>query len=550
MRNKTVTKRFRAARAGRIAAAAAVLCWGAGAAAQSAVPAVILDVQRFEVAGDLPLTPAEVEETLRPHLGVHRDLATLEAAAAALENRVREMGFAFHRIIVPAQKPAGGVVRLQVLRFPLGAVEVKGNEHFSEANVLAALPGLVPGSSPDVREIGREIALANEHPARRLAVIMKEGQAPDTVDAEVRVRDAAPGQTLVSLSGQTRDQYDEINRNTGYTRVSIAHQRSDLFDLDHALTAVYTTSPDETRKVGQLGLFYWIPLYGHHASVQFHYTRSDVNTGVIGAGLSGADFNVSGRGEFLGVRATYDLPKWGSTAQTLSAALEDKHYASSVGLNIGAVALALPTPDIHARPISLRYALREQQAWGSLGGYLEYAINTHGGSGNHAAAYTATRPRAGFHWEARRFGIDAATQWSGWELAARFRGQYSYSSLIPGEMFGVGGPGTVRGLRDREITGDKGYALTLEARGPAIVDTLRPVVFYDQGRVVLNSAYGLQASSEAVSSVGVGLRWTWSNHLEAAPDLAHVIDGVAPSGTVPGTQAGRSKLTFNLLYRF
>ncbi len=117
-------------------------------------------------------------------------------------------------------------------------------------------------------------------------------------------------------------------------------------------------------------------------------------------------------------------------------------------------------------------------------------------------------------------------------------------------MFGVGGPGTVRGLRDREITGDKGYALTLEARGPAIVDTLRPVVFYDQGRVVLNSAYGLQASSEAVSSVGVGLRWTWSNHLEAAADLAHVIDGVAPSGTVPGTQAGRSKLTFNLLYRF
>ena len=228
--------------------------------------------------------------------------------------------------------------------------------------MLAALPGLVPGSSPDVREIGREIALANEHPARRLAVIMKEGQAPDTVDAEVRVRDAAPGQTLVSLSGQTRDQYDEINRNTGYTRVSIAHQRSDLFDLDHALTAVYTTSPDETRKVGQLGLFYWIPLYGHHASVQFHYTRSDVNTGVIGAGLSGADFNVSGRGEFLGVRATYDLPKWGSTAQTLSAALEDKHYASSVGLNIGAVALALPTPDIHARPLSLRYALREQQA--------------------------------------------------------------------------------------------------------------------------------------------------------------------------------------------
>lgn len=533
-----------------LAALAVAAGLGDPAWAQPRDPSVILEVKRFEVAGELPLTPAEVDETLRPHLGLHKDLATIEAAATALENRVRELGFAFHRIIVPAQKPVDGVVRLQVLRFPLGSVEVKGNEHFSAENVLAALPGLVPGTSPDVRELGREIALANEHPAKRLALVMKEGQATDTVDAEVRVRDASPAQTIVSLTGQTRDQYDEINRNTGYTRLSVAHQRSDLFDLDHALTAVFTTSPDEVRKVSQLGLFYWIPLYGYNTSLQFHYTRSDVNTGVIGAGLSGADFNVSGRGEFLGVRATYDLPKWGGTAQTLSAALDDKHYTSSVGLNIGAVSTALSPPDIHARPVSLRYALRDQQSWGSIGGFLEYAVNTHGGSDNTAAAYAATRARAGFHWEVRRYGLDASTQWSDWTLSARYRGQYSHSTLIPGEMFGIGGPGTVRGLRDRELTGDKGHALTLEAQGPALVDTLRPVIFYDQGRVVLNTANGIQPSSEAASSIGAGLRWTWRNHLEAAADLAHVIDGTRPVGTVPGTRAGRSKITFNLLYRF
>lgn len=523
-----------------------------GAVAAQTAPAgeVLLEVGRFEIVGDNPLSAGETEATLAPFLGVHRSVATLEAAATALENRLRDQGYSFHRVIVPAQKPSAGVVRLEMFQFPLANVEVTGQNHFSPENIRRSLPGLVSGTSPDINEMSRELGLANEHPSKRLTVVLKESTKTDALDAEIRVRDSAPSLGFASLVAHTRDAYDVINKNTGYSRLTMGYQNSNLFDRDHALTASFTTSPEHFDRVAQYGLFYAIPFYGYNTSLQFHYTRSDVNTGAIGIG-GGAFFNVNGRGEFMGARLTYSLAKLGEFAQNVSLGIEQKHFDGNLGFN----GLPIPQTASGDRPLTLRYAARTDQLWGGFGVHVEYITNLPGGPGNDDAGYRAARIPNGatLNWNAIRYGLDASYLAGAWNLSARFRGQHTRSLLLPGELFGIGGVASVRGLREREFTGDMGYTFTFEALGPALVDTLRPAFFIDHGYASLRkpaSADLTAANSETAASIGVGVRWNWKRQLDVSVDLAHVLNGTGSSGTVPGTTPGASKLLLSVFYRF
>ena len=514
---------------------------------QASAPAtdtVLLDVKRFVVEGDNPLSASETEAVLAPHLGQHRSLNTLEAAAKALEAAIRDQGFSFHRVIVPAQRPVGGELKLQVLRFTLHEVTVTGNQHFSTENILRSLPALEPGTSPDIREIGRQLSLANEHPSKRLAIRIKESPKRDALDAEVRARDVPPMQTFVGLTGGTRDVDNTINHNTGYTRLTVGHQQSNLFDRDHTLTLAYTTSPEHVDRVMQLGAFYWLPLYGYHTSLSAYWTKSDVDTGTIGT--TGGDFDVSGRGEFWGVRATYALPRMGLVSQLVSVALDDRYFNSDLGFQ----GTPLPSVNVGSRPLSLRYLARAEMPEGAIGGYVEYLANVGGGRSNDDAAYNNARSGAAKDWEAFRFGLDATYPLAGgWALTGRLRGQYADEALIPGEQFGLGGVGSVRGLRDREVSGDRGYTINLEAHAPRLAWGIVPFVFYDAGyRKHVVPVIGIPPSDSA-SSAGVGANWAGERKLEVSASLAYVLNGVSLD-TAPATDSGHVKLNFSLFYRF
>lgn len=510
--------------------------------AQGAQPAgpVLLEVKRFVVEGGNPLSAQETDAVLSPHLGPHSSLSTLEAAARALESAIRARGYAFHRVIVPAQRPTGGELKLQILQFALSEVTVTGNQHFTAENIMRSVPSLETGKSPEVNELGRQLSLANQHPSKRIAIRIKESQKRDHLDAEVQVRDAPTTQTFASLTGHSRDFDNTINRNTGYTRLTIGHQAGNLFDRDHVLTLAYTTSPDHMNKVSQFGVFYWLPFYGYNTTLNAYYTKSDVDSGSIG--LGGQSFDVSGRGEFWGLRATYALGKTGNFSHDLSLALDSRYFESSVGFS------GTPLPDltVGSLPLSLRYTARHEQIGTSVGAYAEYVANTGGGRANDQASYSANRAGAQRGWDAIRWGADANHGFAGgWALNGKLRGQYSNEPLIPGEQFGLGGVGSVRGLRDREVSGDKGYTLNVEAHAPQVLPGLTPFVFYDHGfRRHVMQVPGI-AMQDSATSIGLGLRWNWQKKLDVTAAYANVVNGIAG-----GTPQGHNKLHFTFFYRF
>lgn len=517
-----------------------------GAAAMAATPGeVLLVVSRFDVTGPNPLGADETAAVLGAHLGEHRSLASLEAGALALENALRERGFAFHRVIVPAQRPEGGVVRLEVLRFSLGNVNVSGNQHFTSANILRSLPALTPGVSPDVVELARQLSLANEHPSKRLTVTMRESKDADALDAEVAVRDVKPAHFFAGLVGNSRDQYNLVNRNTGYTRLTLGFQHGNLFDRDHVGTLAYTTSPENFDAVQQYAAYYSLPVYALSSQVSAYYVQSDIDTGSIPVG--GLPFNVSGRGKFYGGRITYTLPRVADTTQLLSVAYDVRSFDNTVG----APGLVLPGTPVTTRPLSLRYQARAERQWGGASGYLEYAVNV---SGSDTGNFAAARAGATDDWNAWRLGFDANYALGTWVLSTRVRGQFTGDYLIAGEQFGLGGAASVRGLREREYAGERGYSATVEGIGPALFRGVRPVVFFDHGYAYQRAAPapvpGAITGGQYASSAGVGARWNWQRQLDVSSDLAYVLDGIPGSPGTEGTSRGHVKLHFSVYYRF
>lgn len=482
-------------------------------------------VHGFTIEGELPIPADAAQRVLAAHTGNAVGLDELRAAAKALEALLSERGYAFYRVTLPPQT-IEATVRLLVLPFKLAQVTVEGNQHFSTENILAGLPTLKPGESPNVAAVARNRAHVNEHPSKQVEVTFRQSRAPDAVDADVRVQDSQPARVYVSAQN-TGDQP------TGRWRTSVGIQHGNLFGRDHQLSASYTTSPDHLHDVQQYGAFYTVPFYTAGGSLTGFATRSKVDSGTI----AGA-FNVSGRGEFLGMRWRQHLDPQGAYSHAIEAGVEDRFFDNSVLFGPSQIGV-----DVRTRPLTLGYQGRWDGVGAVLRGTLDHARNLGGGSDNDDSAYAANRAGATTHWSAWRYSLEGSTLAGGWTLTARLRGQHSGDALVPGEQFALGGAGWVRGLAEREGTGDKGHVINFEALTPPLAEGLRLLLFADAGATRNNLAGALPARQGAASA-GLGVRYQWRSSLSVSMDLASVLNGAG------NTSSHSHKLHVALAYRF
>src|SRR4029077_12077726 len=126
-------------------------------------------------------------------------------------------------------QPLGGTVKLRVLRFSLANILVSGNRHFQADNVLASLPALRKGASPNLFEVARNRAAANEHASKQVEITFRQSEIPDSVEADVAVQDPPPQSVFFGLNniGEKR---------TGFYRATVGYQHSNLWNRDHSVT--------------------------------------------------------------------------------------------------------------------------------------------------------------------------------------------------------------------------------------------------------------------------------------------------------------------------
>ncbi len=484
-------------------------------AQDAAVPAPKFEIKRFDVAGDSILGAELVQRLVAPFTGGNKDFSDVQRALEALEGEYRRRGYGVIQVALPEQDITRGVVRFNIVQPKIGKVTVEGNEHFSEANVRRALPSVKEGETPNSGEIARNLQITAEHPVKQTSVLLRSGANEGVVDVNVRVTDSRPWRLVATLD-------DSGTSDTGYTRLGLGFQHTNLFDRDHTLSLQYITSPDKLDQVSIYGFGYRIPYYHLNSSLDLFAGYSDVDSGTVG-GL----FTVSGSGTIFGGRWSYYLPKWDDIEHKTYAGLDYRAYKNNVTLGgIGFV------PDITVHPVSVGYAGVKRMTASEWSFNAALSANIPGGNDGTAADFRRTRINANENYVILRAGTSFAHAFRNeWQARVALTAQYTEDSLIPGEQFGLGGVDTVRGYLPREAANDRGYAAQLELYTPNFAGRIglddkwrtRLVGFYDFGAVSRNNALPGEQAGKHLASAGIGLRLSFGKNVSLRVDLAQIL---------------------------
>ncbi len=515
----------------------------AGADARGALASVA--VQRYALEGNTLIPAERLLPLLQPYTGVVA-LAQLRAAAATVQDAYRDAGYGGVVAFLPEQELVGGTVRIRVVEGRLSRISVQGAVQFSPDNIRASLPTLATGRTPLVRRIDAEIQMANENPAKNVQVLLQPGTGAGDIVAQVTVTERPVLRATARLDNTG-------GKTIGRWRAALGFQHANVLDADHILAMELQTAPEDTAAVRVFSGSYRAPLYGRAMALDGYFAWSDIDAGKVGT--AAGDLQFSGKGGIAGARASWYLPRWGNVDQRLVAGLEAREYRNSCTIaGLPQAACGAAGASVSLQPMSLTYTSQAQGTWRwglSLGLHANAGL---GGSNGSQADFEAVRSGAKKRYALARWSAQASgplAEWGG--VALRYSGQASGGPLVPGEMFGAGGANSVRGFEERELAGDSGNVLSLEASGPNLLKgvkalagaDLRPIVFVDTGQVGNADDAQCRAGRTrcAISGYGLGLRGAWN-------DWQLRLDAAAAGSDGATTAKGDLRAHVALLYNF
>jgi hemolysin activation/secretion protein len=533
-------QRFARLFAGSVLAMAVSAAWAQATVAAPADDVVRFAITRFEVGGNTLLPQEDVERAVAPFTGPGRDFGDVQRALEALEALYHERGYNVVTVQLPEQELNGGVVRLNVLQTRIGKVSVSGNRAFDSANIRRSLPALVEGQTPNLKNISANLKLANENPAKRVKLSLEGGQVEDTVDARIEVEDERPWTVMANFDNTG-------TRETGKTHAGAVLQHANLWGRDHVASLQYTTTVEEPSQVGVWGIGYHVPFYAQGGALDLYASYSDVDSGVVTAGLF--DLAVSGRGAVYGARYSQVLAKRLLAGRELEGRIvygfETKAYKNSVRLfdqDFG--------NDVTVRPLSIGYVGRVGLDNGEANFTATLLRNIPGGSRGSKEDFAAARAGARAGYTALRF----AGAWthalgaSDWQARLFANGQYSGDALVSGEQFGMGGSTSVRGFEERALSLDTGAGLNLELYTPNLCSRAgwqcRLLGFYDAAWGKRNDALPGELRSTSIAAAGLGLRFVAGRAASVQVDYGAVVK----EGAVGGAGNGRLHVRVGLAY--
>ena len=513
----------------RCALWAALLIAAVPVQAQEAQPRV--QVEQFLVTGNTLLPQTKLDAALAPFKG-ERSMAELNRAAQAVQELYRQAGYGAVIAYVPEQMAGpAGTTTIAVLEGQVARVVVSGNQRFSELNIRRSLPLLAEGRTPQVVGLDSQIKLANENPAKQVAVSLEAGQAPGEVYANVLVTEQPVQRWIVSVDNTG-------NASTGRLRANLAYQHAALWDLDHVLGLQFQFAPEKPRAVAVLSASYRVPLYAQGMSFDAFLAHSNVDGGSTGTAAGPLQF--SGQGDIAALRLTKYLQRQGEVEQRLAVGFDQRAYKNECsigGLPSGACGNAGESVTVH--PLSLEYSV-QRESDNPVNLTLAFMHNLAlGGRFGGPENFDAVRPGASRNYNIGRVNFSGSTQVAPqWQVQARLSAQYSRNALVPGEQYGVGGASSVRGFEEREIVGDRGLYGSVELHAPQFTETansalagLRVLAFADAGKVhnLLGTPCLVNSSSCDLASFGVGGR-LGVGRLQVRLDVAHTVKAAARTG--------------------
>lgn len=492
-----------------------LLACGTADAENTSQPDDHFDLLELRVKGNTLLERREIERTVYPFLGENKNIDTVEQARSALEEAYHTKGFQTVAVDIPEQDVVGGVVRLEVTEGKISRLRVTDSRYFSLGSIKTKVPELAEGNVPNIPVMQKQLAdLGRQSSDRTVVPILRAGETPGTLEADLKVIDQLPLHGKFEINGRNV---------SGTSRLrAIASLRYDnLWQKFHSASFMYQTAPEKPDEVEVFVGTYVMPIPDTDTRLALYAVRSSSDSQIASAGA----LSVIGIGNIYGARIVTPLPGRDNYFHTLTVGVDYKSFDEDLFL-IGADTLKTP---ISYLPFMAQYTgyLTTEKSRLSFNTGLSLSIR---GLGNDAQEFSDKRFGARPNYMIFSGGIDYRRMlpW-GMDMVGRVTGQIASSPIISNEQYAIGGDESVRGYHEIQVLADHGIQGSLELLTPHLlpaseawgfVNKLKGLVFVDAGRGWLQSVLpGVESQYSLVGS-GFGFRLQAWKYLVANFDVA------------------------------
>jgi len=478
-----------------VAIGAAACCALAGVAAAqpasaappaAAAPQPRYFIEAFDVIGNTLLDRLTVDKAVYRFLGPDRTIDEVEQARRALEQEYQRRGYQAVSVQTLGVAPDNeAVVQFQVTENTIGQLKVTGAKYFSGRQILAQVPALRQGQSPNLMEAQAQLARLDRNGDRRITPKVTVGQQPGTVDIELQVEDKLPYHASITAS-------NDYAPNTSELRVLTQLRATNLWQRGHQFSFSYLVAPYRRDDAEVFAGSYLIPIYNSRWSLLIYGYRSNSNVALLGGA------NVLGNGFAVGARGVLALPTAGRWSQSLNFGADYKDFTQDVRVP---GADPIPSP-IRYIPLVASYSAQRIGDRSTLGATLSVTagarafddtlrVTQRNGAVFTEDAFQTSRVGARENFVHANLEVDwQRTLADDTRIAIRTAGQLSDSPLVSNEQFSAGGLTSVRGYLLSESVGDDGASGQFELISPSFakslgksVQDLRIYVFTDAGFV-------------------------------------------------------------------
>lgn len=475
--------------------------------------------------------PQKVGDVLTGYLGGSVSLASLDKMIKATIRAYRNSDRPVVDVMLPEQDITSGVVQLVVVEGKLNRIRVEGVDADTEA-YIRSMVDLKKGEVIDNRDVMENLNWLNRSPYRKVDLVYAPGYEFGTTDIILNTLETDPSFFYMGYENSGTEAL-------GYDRFVSGYNWGNAFGPDQGLSYQYSTSTDFSTVQAHSGAYTGLLPWHHFLVVAGSYATVDSGTEAGGTTLDSGGKNVQSS-------VRYGIPITAFKGQSHELKLGFDFKSTNNNLAFGGDEVFDTTTNIFQ--MSLGYNIVAQDRWGlttaeAIGYYSPGGVN----GKNSSDAFQETRNDANAEYAYGTLAIERQQRLpENWTLRLRGQGQLAGGNLLASEQLGVGGYDTVRGFDNRLVRGDNGFWGTVEVFTPATsvgrfmkwkneTDELRFLGFFDYGNVGNVNRLQDEPSSFEMSSVGVGLRWRYSDWFRlrldyGLPVSTKNLDGLDDSG--------------------
>lgn len=445
-------------------------------------------VNAFDFVGNTIYTQRQLKQLTERYIDLELNLYDLNRAADTVTRLYRENGYPIARAIIPAQKVANGIVRIEVIEGRISQVNIVGNDRYPAELIAARLSNLPRSEIITLPSLERSLLLMNDLPGLSARATLAPGAEFGTTDMVIRAEEKAVNGSIA---------FDNHGRKeTGETRIDAGIDINNPFGIGDQINARAIRTRHDLLSFGRVG--YSLPLTDSGAR--------------LGATWSKVEYDIAGNFAALGIEGDV------TNSELVLSYPYVRSRAHNLVLGLGLRSTKSTQRTLGVQNADNRIDLLSASMLGSwvhgdsatTGATLVFTSNGRNNPGNRQDA------------QAAKLDIDinhlrAASK--NWDLFLRTNWVFSGGSLADTEKFSIGGPGSVRGYRPSELRGDSGWVATTELRRQFVLTNTAGVfsVFGDWGSV---TAKGF-TRNDTLRSAGFGVSVFPHKNLRAKIEYAH-----------------------------